>query len=324
MRDAGVGDRLSSRGSEARGRVCRVRWTAAPHRHGGADRRALHNGLRSERGRKGSDCRASGNRPSPSLRGVGREPARDRHQTANGQISFGRPRLRASVATSLPAATGFTACAAQRSRRVRSRITNGHTRSRGSAYSHARLRHVLSLSTLCTNEVLHCSVCGRRRSRDWYLQCAPDEDVAAWSDDRIWAELLLRLGSQDGWQPNVGPIVQKGITPMRSFVADPMQYGRLLLAGDAAHIVPPTGAKGLNLAAADVWRLADALTGSTLPETRPAFSPTPVAAVRRGWWAQRFSWWMTSVLHRSDSNNPVRPSSSYSRSSSTSLVDAQR
>ena len=113
-----------------------------------------------------------------------------------------------------------------------------------------------------------------------YLQCEPDEDLQQWSDDRIWQELTTRLRSDDGWQPNAGVITQKNVTPMRSVVAEPMQYGRLFLAGDAAHIVPPTGAKGLNLAAADVWRLAGAIgefygTGSeaglrTLLRTRAA------------------------------------------------------
>ena len=92
-----------------------------------------------------------------------------------------------------------------------------------------------------------------------YLQCAPDEHIDDWPDDRIWAELEARLSTRDGWTPNDGAITQKAVTPMRSFVAEPMRYGRLFLAGDAAHIVPPTGAKGLNLAMADVWRLADAL-----------------------------------------------------------------
>jgi p-hydroxybenzoate 3-monooxygenase len=92
-----------------------------------------------------------------------------------------------------------------------------------------------------------------------YLQCSPEEDIAQWSDDRIWDELLIRLKGDDGWKPNVGPITQKGVTGMRSFVTEPMQYGRMFLAGDAAHIVPPTGAKGLNLAMADVWRLSRAL-----------------------------------------------------------------
>jgi p-hydroxybenzoate 3-monooxygenase len=137
-----------------------------------------------------------------------------------------------------------------------------------------------------------------------YLQCAPDEDLAQWSDDRIWHELIARLRTHDGWQPTVGSIVQKGITPMRSFVADPMQYGRLFLAGDAAHIVPPTGAKGLNLAAADVWRLANALAAFYETGTEADLRTYTARGLRRTWWAQRFSWWMTSTLHRSDSVNP--------------------
>ena len=137
-----------------------------------------------------------------------------------------------------------------------------------------------------------------------YLQCEPDEDLSAWSDDRIWDELLARLGTNDGWKPNVGPIFQKGITPMRSFVADPMRVGRLLLAGDAAHIVPPTGAKGLNLAAADAWRLAGAHDDFYRSGSTTGIDTYSARGVRRTWWAQRFSWWMTSTLHRSDSANP--------------------
>ena len=91
-----------------------------------------------------------------------------------------------------------------------------------------------------------------------YLQCAPDEPLSEWPDERIWTELRERLGTTDGWQPNEGPILQKGVTGMRSFVVEPMRHGRLFLAGDAAHIVPPTGAKGLNLAMADVSLLASA------------------------------------------------------------------
>jgi p-hydroxybenzoate 3-monooxygenase len=131
-----------------------------------------------------------------------------------------------------------------------------------------------------------------------YLQCAPDEDLAEWPDDRIWEELGLRFATRDGFQLNQGTIFQKGVTAMRSFVAEPMQYGRLFLAGDAAHIVPPTGAKGLNLAAADVAVLARALahfcrTGDSVLLER--YSET---CLRRVWRAQRFSWWMTSILHR--------------------------
>ena len=92
-----------------------------------------------------------------------------------------------------------------------------------------------------------------------YLQCTPDEDIAQWSDDRIWSELQTRLRCTDGWRPTEGRILQKGVTGMRSFVAEPLQFGRLFLAGDAAHIVPPTGAKGMNLAFADVYYLAQAM-----------------------------------------------------------------
>jgi p-hydroxybenzoate 3-monooxygenase len=130
-----------------------------------------------------------------------------------------------------------------------------------------------------------------------YLQCTPDEDIAEWSDDRIWSELNTRLTTVDGWKPNMGPILQKGVTGMRSFVVEPMQYGRLFLAGDAAHIVPPTGAKGLNLAAADVFVLSQALREfykSGKPDLLDAYSAT---CLRRVWRAQRFSWWMTSMLH---------------------------
>jgi p-hydroxybenzoate 3-monooxygenase len=131
-----------------------------------------------------------------------------------------------------------------------------------------------------------------------YLQCRAGEDLALWPDDRIWEELQKRFEVAEGFRLNQGPILQKGITAMRSFVAEPMQYGRLFLAGDAAHIVPPTGAKGLNLAAADVRVLAYALarrfrTGSTALLDR--YSDV---CLRRVWRAQHFSWWMTSMLHR--------------------------
>jgi p-hydroxybenzoate 3-monooxygenase len=131
-----------------------------------------------------------------------------------------------------------------------------------------------------------------------YLQCDPDEDLTPWSDDRIWDELLTRLRTDDGWAPATGTIVQKGITPMRSVVLDPMQHGRLYLAGDAAHVVPPTGAKGLNLAAADVWRLAAAFAAFYRSGSVDELRTYSARGVRRAWWAQRFSWWMTSTLHR--------------------------
>ncbi len=136
-----------------------------------------------------------------------------------------------------------------------------------------------------------------------YLQCAPDEDIAQWSDDRIWNELNLRLSTRDGWKPNVGPILQKGVTGMRSFVVEPMQYGRLFLAGDAAHIVPPTGAKGLNLAAADVFVLSQALAEFYRCGSRAGLEGYSSTCLRRVWRAQRFSWWMTSMLHLSGDEN---------------------
>jgi p-hydroxybenzoate 3-monooxygenase len=131
-----------------------------------------------------------------------------------------------------------------------------------------------------------------------YLQVPPDEDIEAWPDQRIWAELRRRLETVPGWSLNEGPLIEKGITPMRSFVVEPMQWERLYLAGDAVHIVPPTGAKGMNLALADVALLGDAFDqwydgdGSDLLD---AYSAT---ALRRVWRAQHFSWWMTSMLHR--------------------------
>jgi len=136
-----------------------------------------------------------------------------------------------------------------------------------------------------------------------YLQCAPDEDLTQWSDDRIWAELKTRLRTSDGWEPNEGEITQKAVTPMRSLVAEPMRYGRLFLAGDAAHVVPPTGAKGLNLAMADVWRLANALAAYYERGDGSVLEAYSERGLRRTWRAQRFSWWMTSMLHRSDSDN---------------------
>jgi p-hydroxybenzoate 3-monooxygenase len=131
-----------------------------------------------------------------------------------------------------------------------------------------------------------------------YLQCRFDEDVTAWTDEHIWDELQRRFETSGGFRLNEGPILQKSLTAMRSFVAEPMQYGRLFLAGDAAHIVPPTGAKGLNLAAADVRILSHALGRwyrSGDPDLLERYSEI---CLRRVWRAQHFSWWMTSMLHR--------------------------
>jgi p-hydroxybenzoate 3-monooxygenase len=133
-----------------------------------------------------------------------------------------------------------------------------------------------------------------------YLQCAADERIEDWPDDRIWRELRRRLRMHDGWEPNEGPILQKGLTGMRSFVIEPMRYNRLFLAGDAAHIVPPTGAKGLNLAVADVWRLARALETRYRTGSEDALDRYSDAGLRRAWRAQRFSCWMTSLLHQPD------------------------
>jgi len=130
-----------------------------------------------------------------------------------------------------------------------------------------------------------------------YLQVPNGTDVGEWSDDRIWAALATRLGhGQDGWELTPGPITDKSVLPMRSFVQQPMRHGRLFLAGDAAHIVPPTGAKGLNLAIADVALLAPALAGLLRGDAAlaDAYSDT---ALRRVWRCEHFSWWMTSMLH---------------------------
>ena len=130
-----------------------------------------------------------------------------------------------------------------------------------------------------------------------YIQCQRDEDLDEWPDTRIWDELELRLGVE-GWTLARGPILEKGVTALRSFVVEPMQYGRLYLAGDAAHIVPPTGAKGLNLAAADVLVLADALEGWYRSGDTAGLDGYSAACLRRVWRAEHFTFWMTSLLHR--------------------------
>src|SRR5215475_8471554 len=132
-----------------------------------------------------------------------------------------------------------------------------------------------------------------------YVQCRPDEDIADWPDTRIWAELQARLGL-DGWALEEGPVLEKGVTGMRSFVAEPMQYGSLYLAGDAAHIVPPTGAKGLNLAIADVEVLAEALIAFYGRGDHGLLDGYSEACLRRVWRAEHFSYWMTSMLHRDE------------------------
>jgi p-hydroxybenzoate 3-monooxygenase len=129
-----------------------------------------------------------------------------------------------------------------------------------------------------------------------YLQVPADEDIAGWPDDRIWAELTARF-EVPGWELKPGPVGEKSVTPMRSFVAAPMRSGRLFLAGDAAHIVPPTGAKGLNLAVADVTVLADALIDLTTGRGAGRADAYSATCLERVWRASHFSWWMTSMLH---------------------------
>jgi p-hydroxybenzoate 3-monooxygenase len=136
-----------------------------------------------------------------------------------------------------------------------------------------------------------------------YLQCKPDENIDLWSDEKIWQELQIRLAS-NGWTLTEGQVVQKGVTGMRSFVVEPMQCGRLFLAGDSAHIVPPTGAKGLNLAVADVQILARALKQFYDTGRRDLLDTYSEVCLRRVWKVQRFSWWMTSMLHRFPDKNP--------------------
>jgi p-hydroxybenzoate 3-monooxygenase len=136
-----------------------------------------------------------------------------------------------------------------------------------------------------------------------YLQVARDEEIGNWPDERIWDELERRFETRDGFTLKRGPIVQKGITPMHSFVTEPMQYGRLMLAGDAAHIVPPTGAKGLNLAIADVRVLAQAFSDFYTSGSRAGLESYSETCLRRVWKVQRFSWWMTSMLHRFEDEN---------------------
>src|SRR5205814_2535678 len=124
-----------------------------------------------------------------------------------------------------------------------------------------------------------------------------DEDIGEWPDERVWDELRRRT-ALDGWTLEDGPVLEKGITGMRSFVAEPMQYGRLFLAGDAAHIVPPTGAKGMNLAMADVRVLARALVDYLARGDARGLEGYSRTCLRRVWRAEHFSWWMTTMLHR--------------------------
>ncbi|KVR76287.1 4-hydroxybenzoate 3-monooxygenase [Burkholderia vietnamiensis] len=137
-----------------------------------------------------------------------------------------------------------------------------------------------------------------------YLQCRPDEDLAEWPDARIWDELHTRFSNDTGWTPTEGPITQKSVTPMRSFVSETMQHGRLFLAGDAAHIVPPTGAKGMNLAVADVRVLSRALGARYRDGDAAPLERYSATCLERIWRAEHFSYFMTNMLHSSPDDSP--------------------
>ena len=142
-----------------------------------------------------------------------------------------------------------------------------------------------------------CSMRSATRSR-YYVQCDLGDKVEQWSDDAFWAELRSRLDPQAGEQLVTGPSIEKSIAPLRSFVAEPMRFGRMFLAGDAAHIVPPTGAKGLNLAATDVKYLSSALIEHYREHSAAGIDSYSERCLRRIWKAERFSWWFTSLMHR--------------------------
>lgn len=146
-----------------------------------------------------------------------------------------------------------------------------------------------------------CSMRSPSRSR-YYVQCGLDEDIANWSDERFWDELRSRLDPASAEALVTGPSIEKSIAPLRSFVAEPMRFGRLFLAGDAAHIVPPTGAKGLNLAASDVHYLSQALIEQFVERSQAGIKAYSARALARVWKAERFSWWMTSLMHHFPEN----------------------
>ena len=136
-----------------------------------------------------------------------------------------------------------------------------------------------------------------------YVQCSPDDALEAWPDERVWAELHARLEMSDGWSLAEGPVLEKSITTMRSSVMEPMQWGKLFLAGDAAHVVPPTGAKGMNLAIADVRVLGAAIAEWYRTGNRALLDAYSRTCLRRVWRAEHFSWWMTSMLHRAPADD---------------------
>ncbi|HEV7456989.1 MAG TPA: 4-hydroxybenzoate 3-monooxygenase [Roseococcus sp.] len=164
----------------------------------------------------------------------------------------------------------------------------------------------------CSHELIYaghergfalCSMRSATRSR-YYVQCRADDDPARWTDDMFWDELRRRLDPAAAEQVVTGPPIEKSIAPLRSFVAEPMRFGRLFLAGDAAHIVPPTGAKGLNLAAGDVHYLSEALVEYYQDRSEAGINAYSARALERVWKAERFSWSLTTLLHRFDTSTP--------------------
>jgi p-hydroxybenzoate 3-monooxygenase len=165
---------------------------------------------------------------------------------------------------------------------------------------------VLSETPPVDTELIYChsergfALCSMRHSRlsRYYVQCGLDDGIHDWPDDRFWDELRPRLPDTAAARLVTGPSIEKSITPLRSFVAEPLRYGRLFVAGDAGHVVPPTGAKGLNLAVSDVHYLAGALTHALTAGSTSGLAEYSDRALARVWKAVRFSWWMTSLLHR--------------------------
>ena len=173
-----------------------------------------------------------------------------------------------------------------------------------------------------------CSMRSPTRSR-YYVQCSLDDSVEDWSDARFWDEIRSRLPEATAEQMTIGPSIEKSIAPLRSFVAEPMRFGRLFLVGDAAHIVPPTGAKGLNLAASDVRYLFDGLREHYADRSDAGIDAYSQKALSRVWKAERFSWWMTNTLHKFPENGPFGQKMQeaeldylfHSRAASTSLAE---
>ena len=164
----------------------------------------------------------------------------------------------------------------------------------------------------CSHELIYaghdrgfalCSMRSATRSR-YYVQCRSDDDVQRWSDDMFWDELRRRLDPAAAASVVTGPSIEKSIAPLRSFVAEPLRFGRLFLAGDAAHIVPPTGAKGLNLAAGDVHYLSEAMIEFYQDQSEAGIDAYSARALDRIWKAERFSWSLTTLLHRFDTSTP--------------------